>query len=42
MREQMDTNGVVDVYKWWVFMSTDIIGELSFGESFELLENGKV
>jgi cytochrome P450 len=42
MREQMDTNGVVDVYEWWVFMSTDIIGELSFGESFELLENGKV
>jgi hypothetical protein len=33
---------VADVFKWWLFMATDIIGELSFGESFRMLEAGKV
>ncbi|KAI1490110.1 cytochrome P450 [Biscogniauxia mediterranea] len=32
----------VDVYKWFIFMATDVIGELSFGESFRMLEHGKI
>ena len=31
-----------DVLKWFTFMATDIIGELSFGESFNILEQEKV
>lgn len=40
--EEMKDRGVVDVLKWWLFMATDIIGELSFGESFRILEAGEV
>ena len=42
MSEEMKTRNVTDVFKWWTFMATDIIGELSFGESFRMLEHGKV
>ncbi|KAI0433186.1 cytochrome P450 [Xylaria sp. FL1042] len=42
MGEEMIIRKAVDVYKWWMFMSTDIIGQLTFGESFRALENGKV
>ncbi len=38
----MKSRGVADVFKWWTFMATDVIGELSFGESFRMLEHGKV
>ncbi|KAI1258955.1 cytochrome protein [Xylariaceae sp. FL1019] len=38
IREEVATRGAADVYKWWLFMATDIIGELSFGESFRMLE----
>lgn len=34
--------GRADVHEWWSLMATDIVGQLSFGESFEMLENGKV
>jgi hypothetical protein len=34
--------GVADVLKWWTFMATDIVGILGFGESFGMLELGKV
>lgn len=40
--EEMQSRGVADVFKWWLFMVTDIIGELSFGESFRMLEAGEV
>lgn len=42
MREEMTTRKVADVQKWFFFMSSDIIGELSFGDSFRMLEQGKV
>lgn len=42
MREEMKSRGAVDVWKWWMFMATDIIGELTFGESFKTLEQGQV
>ncbi|KAK1963477.1 cytochrome P450 [Colletotrichum sublineola] len=30
-----------DILHWWLLMASDVIGQLSFGESFELLETGK-
>ncbi|KAF5878449.1 putative benzoate 4-monooxygenase cytochrome protein [Botrytis fragariae] len=39
--EEMSQRGAADVFKWWMFMATDVIGELSFGESFKMLESGK-
>lgn len=42
MAEEMKTRGCMDVQKWWMFMATDTIGELSFGDSFRMLEIGKV
>ncbi|KAI5922634.1 cytochrome P450 [Camillea tinctor] len=41
MRDEMKTRGAVDVFKWWMFMATDVIGQLSFGDSFHMLETGK-
>ncbi|CAI7597370.1 unnamed protein product [Penicillium crustosum] len=41
MVEEIQTRGATDIFKWWLFMATDIIGELSFGESFRMLEAGK-
>jgi cytochrome P450 len=40
--QEMKRYGVADVLKWWMFYSTDIIGELTFGESFRMLEHGQV
>lgn len=31
-----------DVLKWWTLMATDVITHLSFGESFGMLDQGKV
>lgn len=42
MEGEIRTRGAADVFKWWLFMATDIIGELSFGESFHMLEAGRV
>ncbi|RYP22149.1 hypothetical protein DL767_009123 [Monosporascus sp. MG133] len=39
--EEMYTRGAADVSKWSMFMATDVIGELSFGESFRMLEYGE-
>ncbi|KAL7627817.1 hypothetical protein AAE478_002012 [Parahypoxylon ruwenzoriense] len=41
IREEAQTRGAADVFKWWLFMATDVIGELSFGKSFQMLEQGK-
>lgn len=42
MQRELQTQGVMDVFKWWYFVSTDLIGQLSFGHSFQLLEKGEV
>ena len=42
MAEEAKQRGVIDVFKWWLFLATDTIGELSFGESFRMLEHGQV
>jgi hypothetical protein len=34
--------GEADIMKWWTLMATDVIAHLSFGESFNMLELGKV
>ncbi|PSN71052.1 cytochrome P450 [Corynespora cassiicola Philippines] len=39
---EMARNGAANTAKWWIFFSTDVIGELSFGDSFRMLEQGKV
>jgi cytochrome P450 len=40
--EEMKKEGRANVMKWWMFFSTDVIGELTFGDSFRMLEQGKV
>ncbi|MBE3046281.1 cytochrome P450 [Candidatus Bathyarchaeota archaeon] len=40
--EEMNSRGAADVFKWFLFYSTDVIGELSFGQSFRMLEIGMV
>ena len=40
-KEKLD-RGCVDVMKWWIFFTTDVISELSFGEPFGMLKIGKV
>lgn len=42
IEEEIEKTGTADIFKWWTFMATDVIGELSFGESFRMLELGKV
>ncbi|TPX16172.1 uncharacterized protein E0L32_004167 [Thyridium curvatum] len=41
MQQEMRKRGVADIYKWCLFYTTDVIGELSFGESFRMLEIGQ-
>ncbi|KAI0180748.1 putative cytochrome P450 [Hypoxylon sp. FL1284] len=38
MAEEMAERGNTNVYRWCMYMATDIIGELSFGSSFRMLE----
>ncbi|OAA67805.1 Cytochrome P450 [Akanthomyces lecanii RCEF 1005] len=41
MSEELQTRGAIDVFKWWYFYSTDTIGELTFGSSFNMIESGR-
>ncbi|KAK5656798.1 hypothetical protein OQA88_4346 [Cercophora sp. LCS_1] len=41
MAEEAKQRGCIDVFKWWCFLATDTIGELSFGESFRMIEKGE-
>ena len=34
--------GEADLLKWWTLMTQDVIAHLSFGESFHMIEQGKV
>lgn len=42
MGQETKTRGATDVFKWWLFMATDVIGQLTFGESFQMLDKGEV
>ena len=39
---EMSSRGASDMFKWALFFATDVIGELTFGESFRMLDIGKV
>lgn len=40
--EEISSRGAADLFKWFHFMTTDIIGELTFGSSFHMLDLGHV
>lgn len=40
--EMKMNGGPADIFKWLTFMATDVIGELSFAESFRMLDQAKV
>lgn len=42
MGEEMRRGEDSDCLKWWTFLATDVSGHLMFGESFRMLELGKV
>lgn len=42
MQEEMQQRKAADVFHWFLSMATDVIGELSFGKSFDMLETGGV
>lgn len=42
MRHAVENDGVVDVAKWFLYLATDVIGELAFGESFHMLDRNEV
>jgi hypothetical protein len=39
---QIYTIGHADIWKWFTFMATDLIGVVAFGEPFGLLKTGVV
>ncbi|CAH0029170.1 unnamed protein product [Clonostachys rhizophaga] len=41
MEKEYRKLGYTDCYKWLNFMANDIIGDLTFGSSFKMLEQGK-
>jgi cytochrome P450 len=41
-RDATSSSQGADIFKWWTLMATDVIAHLSFGESFNMLEQGKV
>lgn len=41
MVDEAAQQGYTDTFKWFTFMATDVIGESSFGQSFEMLRTGK-
>jgi cytochrome P450 len=42
MQNEYRSLGYTDCHKWFSFMATDIIGDLTFGSSFRMLEQGRV
>lgn len=42
IRQDLTASGVSDVLKWWTFFATDTSAHLMFGESFKMLQLGKV
>lgn len=42
MREETKNEGASDIYKWWTLLAADVAGELTFGQSFGILEAGEV
>lgn len=42
MKHEARLTGKVDIFKWWTFMTADVISHLSFGEPFDMLLQEKV
>lgn len=40
--DEMEKRGAADIHKWFMFMTADVIGRLTFGDSFRMLELGRV
>lgn len=41
-KELTSANGVIDIVKWVNFLTTDLIGDLSFGQAFGGLSSGEL
>lgn len=39
MGEELKERDCIDVWKWWIYMALDIITEISYGASVNILEN---
>lgn len=42
MKAENSRRKTIDIYKWWLFMTTDIIVEFTYGESFHMVDKGVV
>ncbi|KAJ5717382.1 hypothetical protein N7488_003028 [Penicillium malachiteum] len=42
IRNELAQNGICDILKWATFLATDISSHLMFGDSFDMLQKGKV
>lgn len=42
IQRELKAVGKSDLLKWWTFLATDVSGQLMFGESFNMLQLGKV
>lgn len=42
VKRDLKQNGKVDMMRWWEFVTADIMGIIAFGESFRMVETGKV
>ncbi|EFQ91040.1 hypothetical protein PTNB73_05776 [Pyrenophora teres f. teres] len=40
-QDALDAQKGADIFKWWTLMATDVVTHLSFGESFNMVEQGK-
>lgn len=39
--QDLKVDGKPDLFKWWMFLATDVSGHLMFGESFDMLHFSK-
>lgn len=42
IRDELNSHGKADIMKWWSYMTTDVLGKIAFGESFEMVSTGQV
>lgn len=42
IKQEIQSHGKSDIMKWWTFMTSDVLGDLAFGESFDNVANAQV
>lgn len=42
IQEDLERHGKADLMKWWSYMTTDVLGLIAFGESFDMVRTGEV